>query len=211
MNKSQVQSISLGSPGRSVPQGLAWTWQLDNSRLLHFWEVNPWAVCGSKIVAQRRSWGALRPGDGSVVAQGWEPQGLTPGEPAACRGQPPRDVSPGSQAEPLLCLFIPPSLTLPACNTSSTYSILTLRIGKGTYGNTWEEGWKHASWEWEVKNSLVNTSLIKVVTACTAVVVLLVVIVPVLRCICFYQSRWDQTDGGGILTNNKKQANKSLV
>lgn len=36
MNKSQVQSISLVPSGRSMPQGLAWTWQLDNSRLLHF-------------------------------------------------------------------------------------------------------------------------------------------------------------------------------
>jgi len=35
-NKSQVQSISLVSSGRSIPQGLAWTWQLDSSRLLHF-------------------------------------------------------------------------------------------------------------------------------------------------------------------------------
>lgn len=36
MNRSQVQSIPLVSSGRNVLHASAWTWQLDNSRLLHF-------------------------------------------------------------------------------------------------------------------------------------------------------------------------------
>lgn len=52
---------------------------------------------------------------------------------------------------------------------------------------------------------------IKVLTVCTAAVVLFCVFMPVLTCICLHQRWWDPTDVRGRLNSSKKQENKSLV
>lgn len=205
MNKSQVQSISLVSSGRSLPQGLAWLWHPDNSRLFHF---GKWSHVVAKIIAQKGNWGGLcLTEQGSVAAQGWMLWGLHHRNLQACVAAP-RDAPPEIQPEPPVCLFMPPlphSPTFHHCfnildfdlkdRQSVKWKYLGRKVGTLLPGN--ERG----------KNLI---TFIKVLTVCTAAVGLFCVVMPVLRCICFHQRWWDQTDVGRRWNSNKKQANKSL-
>lgn len=183
-------------------------WQL---KVTSLWELKPWAACGGKNVARRGNWGELGPGGGGGGVGGCAGLGAagvhTWGTPSL-EGQPPGMLF---QPEPPLCLFMSLGLRAPATHHRFDIRAFDLKDRKSdvleSLGRKVETRFLLMR---DKKNPLVNTSLIKVVTACTTVILFLVVTL-VLRCICFHQRWWDPTDVGGRLNNNKKQANKSLV
>lgn len=131
-------------------------------------------MCGSKIAAQRGNRGGLGPGEGSVAVQGWVPWGLSSGEPKAFQGSPlGMLLLRTSLRVPCVCLC-PLPLTLLSYTASSIYfDFKDRRV-------TWEYLERKLKTSFLLmrgkKNPLVNTSVIKVVTTCAAVLVLFLVV-----------------------------------